>query len=400
MTLRPGTAMHLIAPFHTVPSLAASHCAFTGKALRFSKMMKGFFPGGIIEYSNAGSESEADEKVVMLSAKEMEKFYPRKAKDFWGDHAKCGTPAWDAFDERLRAALTARVKYGDFIGHPFGPSHVSLLSLFGQACHVETGIGYPDGPMGAFRIFESQAWQHWHWGKHGEDHGHGTNRNYSYVIPNYYDLDEWPIDRPDPKARPYILFMGRLTQSKGVFVLADIIKGWFAKHPKSRLRFVFAGQGEWAPIKAALAWKSGKSKHKIPLDALEYVGPVVGKARAKLIGRAVASVMPTNFIEPFGGSGVEGMLCGTPLLAVDWGAFTETVQPGINGYRCRTLGDWIAAIEKILGGEIQRATVAMRARDTYSLEACRQRYVLAFTALHELWWKPGWYSTTNTLPIR
>jgi len=58
--------LHLVCPFHTVPSLAASHCAFTGKALRFPKMMQ---PHGyrVVEYSNGQSESLAEEKVVMLT---------------------------------------------------------------------------------------------------------------------------------------------------------------------------------------------------------------------------------------------------------------------------------------------------------------------------------------------
>jgi glycosyltransferase involved in cell wall biosynthesis len=47
--------------------------------------------------------------------------------------------------------------------------------------------------------------------------------------------------------------------------------------------------------------------------------------------------MPRCYIEPFGGSGVEVLLCGTPLIAVDYGAFTETIIDGVNGFRCHTL---------------------------------------------------------------
>ena len=39
------------------------------------------------------------------------------------------------------------------------------------------------------------------------------------------------------------------------------------------------------------------------------------------------------------------MICGTPLISVDYGAFTETIVEGVTGFRCNTLGDWVAGIE-------------------------------------------------------
>ena len=62
--------LHLIGIFHTQHTAAYSHCAFTGKALRFPKMMQG--QGyTVIEYSNAGSKSSAGEHVTMLDAAEF-----------------------------------------------------------------------------------------------------------------------------------------------------------------------------------------------------------------------------------------------------------------------------------------------------------------------------------------
>jgi len=58
--------LHLIGIFHTQHRSSFSHCAFTGKALRFPKMMQAF-GYTVFEYSNAGSESVAVEKVEMLS---------------------------------------------------------------------------------------------------------------------------------------------------------------------------------------------------------------------------------------------------------------------------------------------------------------------------------------------
>jgi hypothetical protein len=73
--------LHMIGLFHTVPNHKSSHCAFTGKVLRFAKMMKMYgwkvllVPFGVllvlvlekqvIEYSNGISDSDAYEKVFI-----------------------------------------------------------------------------------------------------------------------------------------------------------------------------------------------------------------------------------------------------------------------------------------------------------------------------------------------
>jgi hypothetical protein len=78
--------LHLVGIFHTQHTAAYSHCAFTGKALRFPKMMQG--QGyTVIEYSNAGRESTADEHVTMLDAEEFDDLFQRNETDFHGNDA-------------------------------------------------------------------------------------------------------------------------------------------------------------------------------------------------------------------------------------------------------------------------------------------------------------------------
>ena len=86
--------LHLIGIFHTIHNLDYSHCAFTGKALRFSKMMQAY-DYSVVEYANEGSESAAREKVVMLSKDELALHVGAKqgAQQFFGDTAHIGS-AW------------------------------------------------------------------------------------------------------------------------------------------------------------------------------------------------------------------------------------------------------------------------------------------------------------------
>lgn len=352
------TTLHLVGIFHTVHNSDYSHCAFTGKALRFAKMMK---PYGytVLEYSNEGSQSEADEHIVILNKDEFDSLFGgRGDKDFHGDNATIGSPGHAKFQNKLIAEMRKRVKPQDIICHPFGHAHEPLLAEFPECIHVETGIGYPTLMSGSKRIFESYAWMHYHQGKEGRN---GTN--YEWVVPNYFDLEEWEYcEEPDD----YFAFMGRICSIKGLDTILEIAR-------RRDIKIKIAGQGDPTP------WTHPN---------IEYVGPLKGKERSDFIRKARASFMPTVFTEPFGGSGVEGMLCGTPLIAVDYGAFTETVIQGTTGYRCHTLQDWLDAVDNI--DLIDRWTTSQVARARYSLEVCGERYDKIFQDLSNLYRK-GWY---------
>jgi glycosyltransferase involved in cell wall biosynthesis len=354
--------LHLVGIFHTQHTLEYSHCAFTGKALRFSKMVQ---PYGykVIEYANEGSESLAQEKVPLLAMEELQTLvaqkYPKRRKiDFHGDLATLGTPWHAEFEKRLIAELKKRVQPGDIICHPFGHAHAELLNVFPHNPHVETGIGYPTTMPKSFKIFESYAWRHFHCGKDGRQ-----GSNYEWVIPNYFELDDWV---PSTAPGQYYAFLGRISTCKGLDTIYEI-----AHYVDKKI--VLCGQGD-------------HSKWRHP--NIEYWGPISGTARSTFMRNAICSLMPTQFIEPFGGSGVEGLLCGTPLITTDYGAFTETVQHGFNGYRCKTLRDWLEALDCV--DQLDRQAIATAARGRYSLQTCGEQYDHTFQQIADLS-KAGWY---------
>jgi len=361
--------LHLIGIFHTVHNQEYSHCAFTGKALRFPKMMQ---PHGysVVEYSNEGSESAATEKVVMLSVAELAeltKSERRNRESFHGGLAVLGSTWHTEFENRLLPAMQTRVKPGDIICHPFGHSHSRLRRDFPRNAHVETGIGYPTTMPKSFKIFESYAWQHYHAGKHSKQGSH-----YEFVIPNYFDTADW---EPNFEIGSYIAFLGRIDKIKGLDTIYEIAK-------RIDMKIAICGQGD------AKKWAHPN---------IEYIGPIYGKQRSAFLRNALCSLMPSNFIEPFGGSGVEGLLCGTPLIATDYGAFTETVQHGVNGFRCKTLQDWLEAVDT--AHTLDRRAIATAARATYSLEACGYRYDRAFQQISELD-GDGWYTLSDNYRSR
>ena len=92
-------------------------------------------------------------------------------------------------------------------------------------------------------------------------------------------------------------------------------------------------------------------------DHVTMVGYCDAEQRRDLMSKAKAIIGPTYYVEPFGNMVVEGYMSGTPAITTDWGGFTETVEHGVTGFRCRNFKDVVTAIENI---------------DTISSQACRR----------------------------
>lgn len=361
----PKRKLHVLGLPHTAVTSAYSHCAFTGKILRFAKMMRPF-GYTVVEYSNGASESGADIQVQVLSAEELGALTKRtsEAEDYSADVHNAELTS--AFHARLLRAVTGLAEPGDIVCHVFGPD-ASVLAALPECLHVESGIGYTcvDSPC-PYRVYESSAWMHWHFGRRHLEFG----KNYEFVAPNYYDCDDWDVV-VEPPATPTVLFFGRLVESKGLATVLAVARAM------PTVRFVLCGQGD-----ASVASEPNTV----------YAPPVFGRARSAVLGGATALLAPSDFIEPFCGSAVEAQMCGTPVVCSSFGAFTETVEDGKTGYRCHTLADYACAVAR--AALLDRRYVAWRARNAYSLETVGRRYHEIFSDILDLR-GPGWYAARS-----
>jgi len=333
----------------------------------------------IHEYANRGSESLADVKHVMLNDVEFAAFFaPEHSSP--GAQANINTNAGRIFRQRLETALRENARPGDIVAHIW-TAYWDLPAKFPQLVHVETGIGYPNDGIGAYRIFESNAWMHFHMARycsHGgviptiNDDAYQIDRNpaCTWVVPNYYDPAEWPLNLEPENC---VVFMARFVVDKGIVMLRKIIKRWEQKHPDDGMRFVLAGMGGYPQ------WLAESDFTAAELARIDYRGVVNGPARAEMCGQARAMLLPSIFVEPFGGSGVEAMMCGTPLIAPTFGAFTETIEHGATGFNCRTVEDYVTAIEN--APRLDRGYISTRAAQRFSLKACGAQYHDIFTRL-------------------
>jgi len=74
-------------------------------------------------------------------------------------------------------------------------------------------------------------------------------------------------------------------------------------------------------------------------DDIQYIGPVGGQEKAKLLSKARALLFPTMWPEPFGLTVIEALASGTPALTSFEGAMPEIMVQGVTGFMCRTVGE-------------------------------------------------------------
>jgi hypothetical protein len=218
--------------------------------------------------------------------------------------------------------------------------------------------------------FESYAWMHHVYGLQRIING----RAFDQVIPNFFDASQFSVARK-PSA-DYLLYIGRIIQRKGPHIAAEIAK-------RAGLPLLVAGPGALEVSEGRIL---GTDNVEI-LGDVHHIGPVGFARRNELMQNAAAVIVPTVYIEPFGGVAVEAMLAGAPVVASDWGSFTEIVTPNV-GRRFRTLAQGAQAVKEV--GNLDRKKIRKHALDHYSLEAVGPMFMRYFDQLDSLW-RRGWY---------
>jgi hypothetical protein len=332
-------------------------CAFTTKVRKFAQMMKAA-GHKVYLYSGELNTADCDEHVACISEVERQELLGEN--HYTAGQFDVGHPLWQKFNTTVAAEISRRAEQKDFICVIGGTCHQPIAEMLPHMMTVEFGIGYP-GTFAKYRVFESYAWMHSVYGTTTTNPATLDGRWFDAVIPGYVDAAEFPAGTGSGE---YLFFIGRLIERKGYQIAADV-----AQHLGKRL--VVAGVGN-------------------PPAYGEYVGPL-GVERAGWFGEATAVFVPTTYIEPFGTVAVEAQMTGTPVITTDWGAFTETVEDGVTGYRCRTLDEFVTAT--LNAPSLDREHIRKRALATYSLEATAPKYERYFNRLLTLW-GDGWNTIT------
>jgi glycosyltransferase involved in cell wall biosynthesis len=367
--------LHLLGLPHTETTKAYSWCAYTEKTRKLANMLTSL---GHEVYLYGGEVSEADAINVSVVDRAWQAQYFGHydwARDSFNDFDPT-TPHWLDYNARCIDAIRTRMSPGDYLGLTMGSSQAPVKAVLPELVPVEVGIGYSGILPDTYRVFESHAWRHHLAGFYHNDNA----RFFDTVIPNSFEVDDFPLGVGDGG---YYLFIGRLINRKGPGIAVETTKRIGAP-------LYLAGQGV---VEREDAFFRGASRYKgidVELSGtnIAHIGVVGPKRRAELMGAATAVFVPTTYLEPFGGVAVEAMLCGTPVITTDWGAFTETVRQGVTGFRCNTLAEFVDAAKSV--GVLNREDIRTHAL-RYSTDVVRHEYDAYFRRLDTLKGK-GWYA--------
>ena len=362
--------LHVCSLPHTETTTGYPTCAYTGKVYRFGKMM---MPLGheVILYAGEENTAECTEHVPLVTREERVRWFGEHDQNgLWGNlHLVPSDEPWQIMNSRAVEEIGKRLdSKHDLLLLGMGFSHQPIANALPRQTACEPFVGY-EGVSTKFRAFESHFWRAHIYGRNRIDDGDW----YDTVCPNYFDPDDfYAVKKPDD----YLLFVGRVTVRKNPHVAA-MIAGALG------MKLIVAGPG----VTHVEPGRIVADHIELLGDHVEYVGPVGIEERAKLMAHARALIAPTAFLEPFGGVAVEAMLCGTPVVASDWGAFTETVVPGLSGYRFSTLAEGVERTRLAL--KLNRKKIREYALSRYTLAAVAPQFDRWFHQLDGLW-DGGW----------
>lgn len=359
--------LHVLGLCQTQVTQHYTTCAFTSKVRELVKLMS---PIDTVYLYSSGACDVAEHLEEHVQVGDVRGWFPDGFdpvldKFSWDSEA----PYWREFNQDCARELDKRVEHGDLVLSAVSTTNAAFHTVADRAQLVEWMIGYEGVGARSHWIFESYAWMH---------HVYGLNkimngRAYDDVVSGFRDPDDFEIGDDGG----YLLYLGRMTERKGVHVASAIAD-------RLNLPIIFAGPGASTP----------EYEHEIHCSdgtraVGEYRGVVGADERRALLKGASCLIVPTLYIEPFGGVSVEALMSGVPVVASDWGVFPETITEDV-GRRFRTLQEGCDAVEAVCDlprGQALRDLAVAR----WSPQVVLPKYTAAFDRLGDLW-GVGWAS--------
>ncbi|WP_448564467.1 glycosyltransferase family 4 protein [Trichothermofontia sp.] len=167
------------------------------------------------------------------------------------------------------------------------------------------------------------------------------NLNYVATVYNAIATDRFQF-YPKPDEPPYLAFLGRMSIEKGPHLAIEIAK-------QVGLPLKMAGKIDFENQQF---FESEVAPH-IDGQQIQFLGEADHAMKNELMGRAVATLFPITWREPFGLVMAESMACGTPVIAMALGSAPEVIAHGRSGFLCHSVEACVAAVRQV--SQIDRA---------------------------------------------
>ncbi|MBE9158411.1 glycosyltransferase family 4 protein [Nodosilinea sp. LEGE 06152] len=184
-----------------------------------------------------------------------------------------------------------------------------------------------------------------------------------HVVYNGVELERFQFLGDSKKSPPYLLFLGRLTQNKGVDVAIAVAQaaGVVLKIAGNIPNNLSDRQFFEAAIQPHLGY------------GCEWVGPVDDEQKNELLGNALALLFPIQWDEPFGIVMIESLACGTPIIATRRASTPEVIDHGKTGFLCESVNTMVEAVKQV--HILDRWTCRHTAETRFSADVMVEQYL-------------------------
>ena len=279
-----------------------------------------------------------------------------------------GEPArrWHAYDIRLLMELQKRRTEFDIVHNHMGWQALPYLEA--MDCPVVTTNHNPvkDYAAPIYMVYAhlpfvaiSQSYR---------EKNYPSELNYVATIYNGIDLKQFEELNGNGHERDYLLFIGRVCEDKGTGPAIQVAQ-------RLGLPIVLAGKVDEAD-------RAYFEKHVQPhLDPpkVSFVGEVDHHQKLALYSKAIATVYPIAFDEPFGLVMAESLASGTPVMAFDRGSVREVLSDGetaVIGHSVDELVDRFAQVRSLRAEDCMQ-----RVRQMFSKERMVEHYEAIYRRL-------------------
>jgi len=142
------------------------------------------------------------------------------------------------------------------------------------------------------------------------------------IIPNIIDYPVKSNFKNTESDILTLLFLGLITNKKGIFDLLEVIKKNKDKY-KAKIRLIIGGNGETESLIRII-------KEEKLADIVEFVGWIANTEKTYWLQNADIYILP-SYIEGLPISILEAMSYGKPIISTNVGGIPEVVFPGKNG---------------------------------------------------------------------
>ncbi len=160
--------------------------------------------------------------------------------------------------------------------------------------------------------------------------------NYISTVYNGIEVDKYSFQEKPNQKEPYLAFLGRLSEEKGVHLAIQLAK-------ETGYKLKIAGKIDVNDI----PYYENKVKHLIDNEQIVYIGELGHNDKVDLLKNAVATIHPVTWPEPFGLVMAESMACGTPVLALNQGSIPEVIFDKVTGFVENDIDTLIKRVDEI-----------------------------------------------------